>query len=110
QKSVPIAPIAGQARGLEGKDRACTAAADPHEEALKTGPRRPAPRAAEIVIDDNDVLPTEGAGARRQRVLAASALRIVQELIHAGLPYVDVGAARQMIAGDLSHRLSPPTF
>jgi hypothetical protein len=25
----------------------------------------------------------------------------VQELIHAGLPHVDIGCARQMIAGDL---------
>ena len=42
--------------------------------------------------------------ARLERVLASPALRIVQKLIHAGLPHIDIGAARQMIANDLSHR------
>src|SRR5208337_3269403 len=76
----------------------------------KPGRAVPPPPAAEIVVDDNHVLPAEVAGAGRQRVLASSALRIVQELIHAGLPHIDIGAARQMIAGDLSHRPSPPAF
>src|SRR5271157_1268000 len=75
QKGVPIAPVAGQSRGLEGEDRACIAAADPHEQALEAGARRPTSRAAEIVVDDNDVLPAEVAGACRQRVLASSAGR-----------------------------------
>src|SRR5271165_4168255 len=110
QKGVPIAPVAGQARGLESEDRACIAAADSNEQALEAWARCPAPRAAEIVVDDNNVLPAELAGPCRQRVLASSALRIVQELIHAGLPHIDVGAARQMIPGDLTHRPSPSAF
>src|SRR5208337_2284322 len=35
QKGVPIAPVAGQARGLEGKHRARTAAADRRQQALE---------------------------------------------------------------------------
>ena len=110
QKGVPIAPVAGQARGLEGKHRARVAAADRRQQAFEARARSPAPRAAEIVVDDDHVIPAKGAGARRQRVLASSALRIVQELIHAGLPHVDMGAARQVIASDLSHRPSPPAY
>src|SRR5208337_4942248 len=46
QKGVPIAPVAGQARGLESEDRACIAAADSNEQALEAWARCPAPRAA----------------------------------------------------------------
>jgi hypothetical protein len=90
QKGVPIAAVAGQARRLESEDRACIAAANPNEQALEAWARYPAPRAAEIVVNHNHLLPTQIAGARRQRVLASSALRVVQELIHAG--FVSGGA------------------
>src|SRR5208337_5657963 len=56
QKGVPIAAVAGQARRLEGEDRAGFAAADPHEQALEARPRRPASGAAKVIVNDNDVL------------------------------------------------------
>jgi hypothetical protein len=89
------AAMRAMSAAFEGKDRTRGAATDRRQQPLKARPSRPAPGAAEIVINDNHVLPAEGAGARREGVLASPALRIVQELIHAGLPHVDIGVARQ---------------
>src|SRR3712207_5642 len=64
------------------------------------------PRPAEVVVDDRDVRPAEGAGTLGQAVLAQPALVVVGELVGGGLPEVDERAAREVVRRDL-HRPPP---
>ena len=59
-------------------------------------------RATEIIVDDDHILPAKRTGSRCEGILAAAALRIVEQLVRRRLPYIDIGATRQVIRRDLT--------
>ncbi|KRR27778.1 hypothetical protein CQ13_39730 [Bradyrhizobium retamae] len=92
QKSVPIAPITGQARGLQSEHSACGAGADRGQQALEAGTRRTPSGAAKVIVDDDCGFPAERLCAGRKAVLTPAALGIVDQLIGSRLSNVDIGA------------------
>src|SRR5215831_15316433 len=67
------ASIANTAPAVPGADR--------HEQTLEAGTRLTITRPAEIIVDNNDVLPAECARPCRQAVLSTAALGVVEQLI-----------------------------
>lgn len=81
-------------------------------QALKARPPLAAgTRLTEVLIEHLHALrrPTELHGTLHERALTALALQVMQHLMEAGLPDVDVGKARVMGAGELvrRHRRAP---
>ena len=56
---VPVATVAGQPRGLDGKYRADPPLTDRRQQALEARPVDAASRAAEVIVDDLDSGPAE---------------------------------------------------
>jgi hypothetical protein len=104
---VPVAAVAGETRGLDRQHRTDTAGADRPDQTIEPGSGDPATGAAKIVVDDFDRGPAELTGTLGERILSAPALVIVQQLIGHRLANVDVGAAGQVLSGDLGHRRPP---
>src|SRR5712691_7986077 len=104
---VPVAPVAGQPRGLDRKYCADPPFTDRRQQALEARPVDAASRAAEIIVDNLDSGPAEPLGTIGEAVLSAAALRIVQELIGCRLADVDESAAAQVVSRDLRHRRPP---
>src|SRR5262249_43846199 len=100
---MPIAPVAGQPRRLDRQHRTGRAGADRREQTLETGSQLTTARPAEILVDDNGVLPAESARPFHQGVLPTAALGVVEQLIRRRLPDVDVSVARQVLRGNLIH-------
>ena len=61
QQRVPVATVAGQARRLDRQHRTSATGTDRRDETFKAGSQLTAPRPAEIIVDNNDVLPAERA-------------------------------------------------
>src|SRR6516225_10042733 len=78
---MPVTTVAGQPRCLDRKDGADPPLTDRSQQALKARPIDAASRAAKIIVDQLDRGPAELPGTVGQPVLAAAALRIVEELI-----------------------------
>jgi hypothetical protein len=112
QELVPVPVVAGQARDLQAGDGPRPPEADRRHEALKAcAARRRGAGLAQILVDDDDGLPAEGAGLRGQVVLPAPAFLGMPHLSHRGLADVDQGGAREVLGADLlatPHDLAPP--
>src|SRR5215831_111345 len=100
---VPIAPVAGQPRRLDRQHCTGRAGADRHEQTLEAGTRLTITRPAEIIVDNNDVLPAECARPCRQAVLSTAALGVVEQLIRLRLPDIDISVAREVLRRNLIH-------
>src|SRR5262252_5101137 len=74
QQRMPIAAVASQPRSLDCKHRARGTGADCRKQTLEAGPGSSVARTTKILVDDDDVLPTESARSRLQSILPASAL------------------------------------
>src|SRR4051794_15072926 len=107
KKSMPVAAIASQPRGLDREDGTDAAGADGGKQSLEAGTHGACPRAAEIVVNDHDFGPAYLPRAINQPVLPPLALKVVLNLVIGRLTNVDVGAARQVVRRDLGHRPSP---
>jgi hypothetical protein len=81
QQRMPVAAIASQPRSLDRKHRARGTGADCRKQTLEAGPGGAAARTTKIIVDDDDVLPTERARSRLQSILPASALGVVEQLV-----------------------------
>jgi hypothetical protein len=106
---MPVPAVARQPRRLDAVDRTDGAGAKLADQALeaRTG-RKTGTRPPEIVIDDGDGFEAGGAGSIGQSVLALLALQVAEHLRHRRLAYVDDGATRQMVSGDLGAHREPP--
>jgi hypothetical protein len=105
---MPVTAVAGESRCLNGQHRTRAAITDRNEQAFEAFSADSAAGATEVVIDDDDVLPSESFSSPLQGVLAAPTLGVVGELIGRGLSYIYVCASCEMIGGDLIHRVTPP--
>src|SRR4051812_45462434 len=104
---MPIAPVARQARRLDGEHGADAAFTDGCEQPFEPWTADARTRTPKIIIDDGHVRPPERAGSVGQAILPPAALVIVGKLVGGGLPDIDEGATRQMVRRDL-HRSPPP--
>ena len=107
RQRMPVAPVAGQPRGLHRHHCADAALADGGKQPLEARPSGAASGSAEVVVDHLDIVPPQLAGAVRQAVLPSLALQVMGDLHGRRLTYVNEGAARQMVRRDLRHH-SPP--
>jgi len=83
QKVMPIAAVPGEPRGVEAKNGANLAGAQPSDELLKSGPGDGAARrATEVVVDDFDVAKSASAGLVNELILTPLALQVD---LHLGL-------------------------
>ena len=107
QQRVPIAPVAGQARGLDGHHGADAALADRRQQLLE--PRTGDARAgtAEVVVDDADVGPAKLPSALDEPILPAAALDVVDHLIGRRLANIDDRHAGEMVSLDSVHDAPP---
>ncbi len=80
QKRVPITTIAGQARSLYREHCTGGAGTDRGQQIVKAGTCRPARRVAEVLVNNNHILPTQRLRAILEAILTAPTLRIVDEL------------------------------
>src|SRR5438045_213519 len=103
---MPVAAIAGETRGLDREHRADVSGADCADQTIKAGAGDAASRAAKVIID-LDAGPAELPSAIGERILAALALLVVDQLIGRRLANVDVGGAREVLSGDLGHCRPP---
>ncbi len=103
EERVPVAPVAGQPRGLDGDHRADTPFADRRQQLLEAGPGNAAAGTAKIVVDNSNVVPPQLARAVGEAVLAALALQIAGDLIGRRLADVDDGLAGEVLRRDLAH-------
>src|SRR5260221_9422 len=104
---VPVATVAGQPRGLDGKSGPAPPLTDHRQQTLEARPVDAASRAAEIIVDDLDSGPAEPPGTIGEAVLSAAALRIMQELIGRRLADIDESAPAQVVSRDLRHPRPP---
>jgi len=81
QQRMPVAAVASQTRSLYRQHRARGTGADCCKQTLEAGPGSAAARTTKIIVDDDDILPTEGARSRLQGILPASALGVVEKLV-----------------------------
>ena len=113
QQMMPIAPVAGESRGVEAQDGPDLARAKPRHQPVEAGPgRRSARRAAKIVIDHLDVLEAAAPRLVDEIVLPPLAFEIGLDLRLCGLPHVDYRLALQNGRGkeiSVRHRFAPPS-
>src|SRR5262245_44218672 len=105
--SVPVTAIARETRCLDRNHRTGSSLADRRQHALEARPAHAAAGAPEVIVDHLDAGPAELARAIGKPVLPALAFLIVHELIGRRLPNVHIGAACEMLSGDLAHRRPP---
>ena len=94
QQLVPVAVVAGQARGVQAQHQAGLAQPDLGDQALEPAALRGGrPRLAEVVVDHRDPLarPAQARGAVHQAILQLRALLVLAHLHGRGLADVDVG-------------------
>ena len=94
---MPVTAVAGESRCLDCQHRARAAITDRNEQPFEAFSADSAAGATKVVIDDDDVLPSESFGSPLQGMLAAPTLGVVGELIGRGLSYIYVCASREMI-------------
>src|SRR3954453_19463424 len=106
---VPVAPVAGEARGLQTVDGAHFAGADQGDELLEArahGQSRS--RTAEIVVDYADGGKAGRLGGLDQGVLPPLALEVADHLRQGRLADIDDGRAAEMVRRDLRVHRRPP--
>jgi hypothetical protein len=86
---VPVTSVAGQARSLNGHDRADPAFADRSQSLFEPRAADARARAAEIIINDVDVGPAKLPDPPDQSILASTALDVVDRLVDRRLADVD---------------------
>src|SRR5271157_5690514 len=103
---VPIAIVAGQARCFQSEDGTHLAIAYRRQQFSKTWPLlRACSRAAQIVVDHHHLAKLQLARLLRELVLAALAFQMFTDLVHGGLPDVDVSSPLQVcVMNLLAHR------
>ena len=107
EQRVPVAPVAGQARGLDRHHHADPAFADRSQELFEPWAADARARAAEIVVDDADVGPAKLPSPLDQPILASTALDVVDHLIDRRLPDVDNRLPGEMVSLDPAHGAPP---
>src|SRR3954467_10113176 len=107
EQRVPVAAVAGEARGFDRDDGADAALADGGEQLLEARPGNTGAGAAEIVVDHLNGVPPQRTGAIDEGILPAAALVIVEDLIGRRLANIDEGATGQVLRRDLGHRRPP---
>ena len=104
QQPVPVAAVAGQPRYLQSQHDAGAAQADLGHQLLEAlTVRRRGTRLTLVAVDDDDVVesPAQSDGALFEGVLTFRALAVLEDLLHRGLSYVEVGLATQVRGCDL---------
>lgn len=104
EQPLPVGIVARQPRDLEAEHDARPAHADVRHQALEPfTPGSRAPRAAEIVVDDHDLVvrPAEDDRSLAQAVLTLGGRRVLHHLPESALPHVQVGGATEMSSGHL---------
>src|SRR6516165_9765522 len=99
---MPITPVAGQTRSLDGHHGADAALADRRQQLLESRTSDTRARATEIVVDDADIDPTELSGALDESILPPAAF-----LTDRRLADIDDRLAGEMVSSDPVH-LAPP--
>jgi hypothetical protein len=94
QERMPITTIASKSGGFYREHGAGGASADRGQQSLEPRPCRPAARTPEIIVYDDHLRPPKRPRSRRKGILAATALRIIDELVRCGLPHINIGGAR----------------
>src|SRR5258708_21858472 len=102
---VPVTAIACESRRLEREHGANTRFANRGQQALKAWPSDAAARAPQIIVNYLHSGPAKLTGSIGERVLPASALVIVHQLIGGRLPDVEKGAGGSIPRPVLAHRL-----
>ena len=120
EQPVPVGGVARQARDLQPEhDSGASHAHLGHQLLKPRAVHRRGARLTEIGVDDDDLLtrPPERYRALAEAVLALGALGVLEHLPYGRLPYIEVGAARQVTGADLpvrfvAHRpiLPSPSF
>src|SRR5215469_1131530 len=103
QNSISICQSRPLRASLDREHRADVSGADCADQTIKAGAGDAACRAAKVIIDDLDASPAELPSAIGERILAALALFVVDQLIGRRLANIDVGGAREVLSGDLGH-------
>src|SRR5712691_4063123 len=101
---MPLPVSARQPRRLNAEDGADLPIAHCRQQTFKAGAPYSGSRDPEIVVDDVDILPTQGACTIDKAILASFAFQIVPHLLWRGLTDVHTSPPGQMISGDLVHR------
>ena len=115
QQMVPVASVAGKARGVEAQHGADFAGAQPRHEAIEAGSgHHAAGGAAEVIVDDFHLRKPTAASFLHEVVLATLALQVGLNLRLGGLAHIDDGLApkhrgRQQIRVRHRHPLPPAT-
>ena len=104
---MPVAAITGEPRCLDRDDCTDASFADRGQQLFEAGSRDASAGAAEIIVDDGDVIPTELPRAIGKTVLAPLAFQIVNNLIRRRLTDVDDGLASEVLRCDLAHERPP---
>ena len=89
EQRMPVAPVAGEPRGLDRDDGADPALADRRQQLLEARAGDAGTGPAEIIVDHLDGGPAQGASAIDQAVLPAPAFVIVEHLVAGRLANVD---------------------
>src|SRR3954464_11079477 len=106
---VPVAPVAGEARGLQTVDGAHIAGADQGDELLEArAHRQSGSRTAEIIVDDTDGGKAGRLGGLDQGVLPPLALAVADHLRQGRLADIDDGRAAEMVRRDVGVPRRPP--
>jgi hypothetical protein len=77
---MPITPVAGQTRSLDGHHGADPALANRRQQLLESRTSDTRARPTEIVVDDADIGPTELSGALDKSILAPATFDVVDHL------------------------------
>src|SRR3954466_3705839 len=107
EQRVPVAPVAGEPRGLDRDDRTDPALTDRGQQLLEAGARDTGTGPAEIVVNHFNGAPAESAGAIDKAVLPAPAFVIVQHLVAGRLANVDKSPTGEVVRRDPGHHLPP---
>jgi hypothetical protein len=98
QQVVPVAIVARQARDLDAQHRADTTEPNFGDQALKAGSLGAArPGFAQILVDDNHLLPPQPSRMFSELVLTAAALVMMAHLIERRLAHIDHRQPREML-------------
>ena len=93
---MPVAAVAGQARGFQGEHQPDRAAADGADQAIETRPQHAVAQGALVLVDHLHVAEPQLARMIGQRVLQPLALDVVTDLEVGRLAHVDAGLAPQV--------------
>ncbi len=107
EQRMPVAPVAGEPRGLDRDDGTDPTLADRRQQLLKAGTGDAGTGPAQIIVNHLHGGPTQRACSIGQAVLPAPALVIVEHLVARRLANVNKGGAGEMFSRDLGHHRPP---